>query len=127
MEPPKVMTKSVFTIRLSKSAGLEMKPYIEKMIPPESRKMGIRAMAFDSASGNGGDNIVGYIFEFIQNKDVCYSVAAIVIAWIRARNGKSVTLRKGDTLIDAKGLNEKELFKILETKDVIIHIDGNKE
>ena len=121
------MTKSVFTIRLSKSAGLEMKPYIEKMIPPESRKMGIRAMAFDSASGNGGDNIVGYIFEFIQNKDVCYSVAAIVIAWIRARNGKSVTLRKGDTLIDAKGLNEKELFKILETKDVIIHIDGNKE
>jgi len=127
MEPPNVMTKSVFTVRLSKSAGIEMKPYIEQIIPPESRKMGIRAMAFDSASGSGGDNIVGYIFEFIQNKDVCYSVAAIIIAWIRARNGKSVTFRKGDALIDAKGLNEKELFKILEMKDVTIHIDGNEK
>ena len=104
-----------------------MKPYIEKIIPTESRKMGIRALAFDSASGNGGDNVIGYIFEFIQNKDVCYSVAAIIIAWIKARNGKSVTLRKGDTIIDVKGLNEKQLFNILEEKDVTVHIDGNEK
>ncbi|MCU5775133.1 hypothetical protein N5923_23255 [Erwiniaceae bacterium BAC15a-03b] len=119
------MTKSVFTIRLSKSVGKDMMPYIEKIIPQESRKMSVRALTFDSASGGGnGDNVIGYIFEFIQNKDVCYSVAAIVIAWIRARNGKGISLRKGDTRVDITGLNEKELYKILDEKAVTVHIDS---
>lgn len=119
------MTKSFFTVRLSKSAAKELKPHIEKVIPQESRKMSIRARTFDSASGNAGDNIVGYIFEFIQNKDVCYTFAAIVIAWIRSRHGKSITFKKGDTKIEVKGLNGQELYKILESKDVSIEIDCN--
>jgi hypothetical protein len=123
-EPPKVMTKSVFTVHLSKSAGNEMKPFIEKIIDQDDRKMRIKALAFDSATGSSGDNLIGYVFEFIQNKDVCYSFAAIVIAWIRSRSGRSIIIRKGNTVIEAKGLTEKELKDILSQTDSTIHIDG---
>ncbi|MDJ0042937.1 hypothetical protein [Pantoea allii] len=117
------MTKSVFTVHLSKSAGNEMKPFIEKIIDHDDRKMRIKAMAFDSATGSSGDNLIGYVFEFIKNKDVCYSFAAIVIAWIRSRSGRTVIIRKGDTVIEAKGLTEKELSEILSKTDSSIHID----
>lgn len=119
------MTKSVFTVHLSKTAGNDMKPFIEKIIPQDDRKMRIKAMVFDSAS-SGGNNVVGYIFEFIQNKDVCYTFAAIVIAWIRSKHGKSVIIRKGDTTIEAKGLTEKQLAEILQAQDTTIHIDSEK-
>lgn len=80
-EPPKVMTKSVFTISLSKSVGEEMKPFIEEIIAQENRTLRIRARTGDSVKAV--TTVIGYIFEFIQNKDVCYTVAAVVIAWIR--------------------------------------------
>ena len=81
------MTKSVFKVRLSKSVGEELIAYIEEIIPAEARKMGVRARVGDSApsASSPASVILGYIFEFIQNKDVCYSVAAVVAAWIRAK------------------------------------------
>lgn len=116
------MTKSVFKVRLSKSVGEELIPYIEEIIPAEARKMGVRARVGDSApsASSPASVILGYIFEFIQNKDVCYSVAAVVAAWIRAKNSKKIIIKKGGYKIEASNLTDEELFKLFsEAKEEI--------
>ena len=117
------MTKSVFTIHLSKSAGKELKPYIEQVINDSDRTMSVHAKVGDSIyAGSAASNVFGYVFEFIQNKDVCYTVAAIVIAWIRSKNGKKISITKDGYSIKAENLNEKQLFKILSDHDAQITI-----
>ncbi|EAA4374022.1 hypothetical protein GSI16_004247 [Salmonella enterica] len=116
------MTKSVFKVRISKSVGEELIPYIEEIIPAEARKMGVRARVGDSApsASSPASVILGYIFEFIQNKDVCYSVAAVVAAWIRAKHSKKIIIKKGGYKIEASNLTDEELFKLFsEAKDEI--------
>lgn len=116
------MTKSVFKVRLSKSVGEELIPYIEQVIAAENRKMGVRARVGDAApsASSPASVILGYIFEFIQNKDVCYSVAAVVAAWIRAKHSKKIIIKKGDYEIEASNLTEQQLFKLFnEAKEEI--------
>ena len=113
------MTKSVFKIRLSKSVGQELTPYINEVIAESDRKISVRARVGDSAvtASSASSVVLGYIFEFVQNKDVCYCIAAVVAAWIRAKHSKKITIKKDGYSIEAKNLNEKELFKIFsETK-----------
>ncbi|HIG3339245.1 hypothetical protein M2X80_22635 [Klebsiella pneumoniae] len=116
------MTKSVFNLRLSKSAAKELTPYIEQVIQEHDRSRSVVARVGDSAPmvGSTTSVIIGYVFEFIQNKDVCYSVAAVVAAWIRAKHSKKITIHKGDYKIEAENLTEEQLFKLFsEAKEEI--------
>ncbi|OSX83713.1 hypothetical protein B9L20_16660 [Serratia marcescens] len=124
-EPPKVMTKSVFTISLSKSVGEEMKPFIEEIIAQENRTLRIRARTGDSVKAV--TTVIGYVFEFIQNKEVCWTVGAIVIAWIRSKHGKRISIKKDGYELDARNLTEQELFKLLSETESKISISENSE
>ena len=104
------MTKSVFTLHLSKQAGSELRPYIEKIIAAEDRTFITKARVGDST--NTVSTITAYLFELIQNKDVCYTMAAIFVAWVRSKNNKSITIKKDGFTIEAKNLNEEQFYKI---------------
>lgn len=119
------MTKSVFTISLSKSVGEEMKPFIEEIIAQENRTLRMRARTGDSVKAVTA--VIGYVFEFIQNKEVCYTVAAVVIAWIRSKHGKRISIKKDGYEIDARNLTEQELFKLLSEAESKISISEKSE
>jgi hypothetical protein len=55
-------------------------------------------------------------------------LAAVVIAFIKSRNGRKVTITtKDDQIIHAEGLNPNELEKILERSKSLIAIDPTKK
>ncbi|WP_139109837.1 hypothetical protein [Kosakonia oryziphila] len=109
------MTKSVFILNLSKEAFSELRPYIEEAISADCRTIMTKARTGDSV--NTVSVITAYLFELLQNKEVCYTMAAIFAAWVRSKNNKSITIKKDGYTIEAKNLNEKQLYKIFsETK-----------
>lgn len=113
------MDISVFNVHLRGAAGKEIKGYVEQCIAECDVDISTSIRTIDSASSTA-TSVATYIFEFIQNKDVCYSFAAIVAAWIRAKHSKRITIKKDGYSIDAKNLTEKELFEIFnETKSTI--------
>lgn len=114
------MDKSVFTINLQGNDYQDLISNIKEIIPKESVKTSVRMRIGDSF--DGGTSQLGAILEFLQNKDVCYTVAAIVAAWIRSKNNKKITIKTKDSTIEASNLNEKQLFEIFHSKGCSIYL-----
>jgi hypothetical protein len=68
------------------------------------------------------------IIEVLQSPATWGALAAVVIAFIKSRNGRKVTITtKDDQIIHAEGLNPNELEKILERSKSLIAIDPTKK
>ncbi|EMT5712762.1 hypothetical protein WMR32_005259 [Klebsiella oxytoca] len=107
------MSKSVFTLDLSKAASKDLEAVIENAVKKESViKKGYKAFVMDSYDGDSV--FLGLIYEIINSKEACASIATVVIAWIKLKNGKKIVIKKDGVKIEASNLTQKELEAILE-------------
>ena len=68
------------------------------------------------------------IIEVIVNASVWVSLASVIITFIRAKNNRQVLITTKDKkIIHAKGLDSKQLEKILEQAQEISAIDPGQE
>ena len=68
------------------------------------------------------------VIEIIVNASMWVSLASIIIAFIKAKNGREVTVQtKDNRIIHAKGLDSKQLQEVLKEACSITAIDTGKE
>jgi hypothetical protein len=66
------------------------------------------------------------IIEIMQLATILGAIASVMIAFIKARNGRQVIIKtKNNKVIQAKGINPKELENILKQAKQITAIDPN--
>lgn len=121
------MSKSVFKLDLSKDASKELETLIENAVTRESvKKKAHKAYVMDSH--DGGSTFLGLVYEIINSKEACAAIAAVVIAWIKSKNGKKVVIKKNGVEIEASNLTHKELQAILEKgTELVIGEDKDAE
>lgn len=68
------------------------------------------------------------VIEVIINASLWVSLAAVIVAFIKAKNGREVTITtKENKIIHAKGLDSKQLESVLEHAKNITVIDTGKD
>ncbi|MDF2183119.1 hypothetical protein [Neptuniibacter sp. CAU 1671] len=68
------------------------------------------------------------VIEIILNATMWVSLASVIIAFIKAKNGREVMITtKDNKIIHAKGLDSKQLQAVLEQAKDIKAIDTGKE
>lgn len=87
-------------------------------------KYQMRAVRMGMPAASGG---VIEILQVVGDAAIWGSLAAVIMAFIKSRNGRkvSVTTKEG-TVIQAEGLSAKELEKLLEQAQSMMAIDTNK-
>lgn len=96
---------------------------IESIIPAAHRTKARKMFVRDSL--DGGSTLLGLVYEIINSKAACAAIAAVVIAWIKSRNGKKVIIKKDGVRIEASNLTQQELESILERGSKVV-IDTEK-
>lgn len=67
------------------------------------------------------------VIEVLQSAAMWGALAAVVVAFIRGRNGRKVIITtKNNEIIHAEGLNPKELEEILKRSKSLAAVDPNK-
>ncbi len=67
------------------------------------------------------------VIEVLQSPAMWGALAAVVVAFIKSRNGRKVIITTKDKeVIQAEGLNSKELQEILKRTKSLAAIDSNK-
>jgi hypothetical protein len=68
------------------------------------------------------------VIEIIVNASIWVSLAAVIIAFIKAKNGREVIITtKDNQIIHAKGLDSKQLQNVLQHGKQVAAIDPGKE
>lgn len=68
------------------------------------------------------------VIEIIINASLWGSLVVVIVAYIRVKNGREVTITtKDNQIIHAKGLNSKELESVLKHAKNITAIDTGKD
>ncbi|KAA1194859.1 hypothetical protein [Photorhabdus heterorhabditis] len=120
------MSKPVFTIKLSKAVSDEILTDLKNLIPEEERSISTIVRTGDSV--NVVSVVQAVIVEIIHSKPACLMIASILCAWIKAKHGKKVKIKKNGVTMEFKNLTSADLAKILEQEPGIeLAVEENKE